>query len=725
MNRRVRRQAEATGSLVGRGWLQPHWLERQADPDSPAYTVGGADPSNTTGRNWTILGAVATRGRGAVDPRGLVVTGGSYSIDWWVKGPDGWRFPSRTAAVRQSLLDETPVVETRMRIGNGDVVHRTYAISGGDGTAVIEIENATSEAVAIGVALRPYDLIGPGRIDEISYDTDTMGVAVDGEVALFMSREPGAIWGSNLALGDLAELLEHRTDADDPAPASGILPVECGSGLGQAVVVFPLVHSTSLKFTAPFRVSEPSVGETPKPSDVPAPVNVAKGWLSQSSAGAEFDLPAGPIADTFAAARRHLMLFKVGATFESEPIGRPGVDWNDVAPILMAVDQMGWHRDAAEALVGLGDHQRRSGEIEGSGGKTEGTAAALAALGHHIRLSRVEAMAVDQADVVVGAVRFLDKRRRKGDRDELTVGLLPAREVAGHHEFRYADNFWALRALLDAVEILTLAGETEASSDVAAIAADLRVDLLNSFEAVIDRFGSDVLPATPHRSMDERGVDSLVAVWPTRVLRPEHPMMAATADEVRRRFMYGAAHHNSIGPRGLATHRTMRLAMFELLAGDDTCLERLRWMVEVASPTYTWPRTIHPRLGTGTSGDGHHGSATAHFVSLVRSLLVHSPPGDEPALTLFGVFPPEWLGQPIEVHKAPTEHGLLSFAIRWHGARPAILWELEPSTKRGVTLTIPGLDPTWSTNQIKGDALLGEPPDDLTDQVADPGQGFS
>ncbi|MCB0989749.1 MAG: hypothetical protein KDB16_02140, partial [Acidimicrobiales bacterium] len=447
---------------------------------------------------------------------------------------------------------------------------------------------------------------------------------------------------------------------------------------------------------------------TQRPTDPPASEQVVRGWQAQTERGARFEIPDGPIASAFAAARRHLLLFKVGDAFQAEPVGNAGVDWNDVVSLLMACDQMGWHADAAEALLCIDDMTRRNGSIEGSEGHSEGTAAALAAIGHHIRLSRVEAMAVELVDHVVGAARFIEKRRRRGERDELSVGLLPAREVAGRLEFRYADNFWALRALLDAVEMLTLAGETQAASDVAAIAADLRVDLLSSFEAVVDRFGSDVLPATPHRSMDERGIDSLVAVWPTRVLKPQHPMMAATADEVRRRFMHGAAHHNSIGPRGLATHRTVRLAMYELLAGDPRCLDRLRWMVNSASSTFTWPRTIHPKLGTGTSGDGHHGAVSAHFVSLVRSLLVHSPPGEETALSLLAVYPPEWLGQPIEVHDAPTEHGILSYAIRWHANRPALLWELVPHGDKPVTIRVPGLDPSWSTTQLKGDALLAE-----------------
>jgi hypothetical protein len=70
----------------------------------------------------------------------------------------------------------------------------------------------------------------------------------------------------------------------------------------------------------------------------------------------------------------------------------------------------------------------------------------------------------------------------------------------------------------------------------------------------------------------------------------------------------------------------------------------------------------------------------------------------------------------VELHDAPTAWGRLSFAVRWHGTRPAVLWDLEPHDGVGVvTLRAPGLDPTWSSTERRGDALLAEvvPPEGL------------
>jgi hypothetical protein len=63
------------------------------------------------------------------------------------------------------------------------------------------------------------------------------------------------------------------------------------------------------------------------------------------------------------------------------------------------------------------------------------------------------------------------------------------------------------------------------------------------------------------------------------------------------------------------------------------------------------------------------------------------------------------------VHDAPTAHGRESYAVRWHGDRVALLWEVEPHEGRGpVVLTAPGLDPGWSTTDHHGEALLGPVP---------------
>jgi len=75
---------------------------------------------------------------------------------------------------------------------------------------------------------------------------------------------------------------------------------------------------------------------------------------------------------------------------------------------------------------------------------------------------------------------------------------------------------------------------------------------------------------------------------------------------------------------------------------------------------------------------------------------------DRGALLPHGI-PSTWLGRPIDVYGVPSgEDSAVSYAIRWHGDRPAVLWE---QTGSPIELTAPCVAPDWSTTQANGEAL--------------------
>jgi hypothetical protein len=65
--------------------------------------------------------------------------------------------------------------------------------------------------------------------------------------------------------------------------------------------------------------------------------------------------------------------------------------------------------------------------------------------------------------------------------------------------------------------------------------------------------------------------------------------------------------------------------------------------------------------------------------------------------------PTAWIGAHFEVYGVPVGvSSAVSYAVRWHGERPAVLWEV---TGDPVELTAPAVDPTWRTTDRTGEAL--------------------
>jgi len=683
------------GDVLGRtaDWLWPYWVERQLDPESPSYVprAQGPFPVNITHRNWTAVGNLASPWTAIVDPRGLVTPWvGGWSLDWWVGAEDRWHLPSREPAVRQSRAGPAPVVETAMRVPGGDAVHRTYAIPaappGSTGELVIvEVENRSAVPVAVAFAIRPYNPDGLVSLGMIEVDDHT--VLVDGRPALHLPRPPAGVAGSILVAGDCV----HRVTGGQASP--GPLDVEDPEGLAQAAVVYPLPHRSTIRVAMPLAPERPRSSaavprkhtrrELPPALDTtrwPAADDVARGWQAHLRRGLRIEVPDPRLQAAIDAGRADLLLFHTGDAVTPAPwtSGEPSV--LQAASMVVALDRFGFSSEAGQVLRAR--PWRAPGTDSGRLRNWEAHAGALWAIAEHHRLTGDSALLGELISAVREGVRVLLGHR--------VVANLP-----------YEDGFWFVRALVDGAWLLRLAGEGPSAQKAETAAGQLRDVITASLDHVAARLGRVAMPAAPDQIFDPGMIGALVACAPLGLLPPDDPWVLGTLDVLRERFCVKDAFFDGLGRTGLIPTLTLRIARCELETGDPKAWRRVRWLLDAATPTFTWPEAIHPRLGGGCLGDGHHGGSAAAFLGFVRQVLVRETPDGGVALAT--IFPPEWTGQPMEVHDAPTHHGRVSYALRWHGDRPALLWHLERS---GVTLTVPGLDRSFSTAEQSGEALL-------------------
>jgi hypothetical protein len=601
-------------------------------------------------------GAAAT-----VDRAGRIdLAPGKGAIDWWVGADDRWHRPGVETAVRQKRLEDGPVVETWLRLPGGDAVQRVFgarlpATTGSADHLVVEVENRSRLPVVVALTVGPSALVSQdGRLT--SSAAGPVLVAPRGPSRLAVATGEDELF-SLVAAGGAVE--GERAELVDRGGRAGL------------AALWPLPHTATIRFLVP--LAEPPVGR-PVPDGpvgtaavVPTAEQVARGWRRQIEHDVRVEVPDATVAAAVTAARSELLLVAGGG----------GVDALDPAAALAVVRAATrWGHDdvIADGLTGLAvaaAAPRGSGWSGGVGLPVEGepedaTAALLSALADAWRLGLADPVfRWLRGEVPVAGEEPVG---RSGHVEEVD-GLWPADAPGGREVPRAAED--------------TTGGTT-------ADLADRVIPLVGAAVARLDAALRRRRPGADRLARYLGALDDAAELF-------EAAGQPAAAEDVRRI----GGRRRSRGPfwrgdraGGDEGRPPPPSAMAPAAAGD---WEDVRRWVGVASPTWTWtaPAT-GPRL-----------------LVAVRAVLLDDPP--DGSLALAPGWPSAWWGAPVSVIRLASRRGPVSWALRWHGDRPALLWEVEaPGAAAGrfdpPVLSAPALDPAWRGRGWRGEALLGPVP---------------
>ncbi len=176
---------------------------------------------------------------GAVEP-----WDGSDALDWYVAADDRWHAPHQETSIRQTRVDGTPVVETRLRIPSGDAVHRVWSVADAAGMTLVEVTNESPMPIAVAFT---------------------------------------------------------RSDVRSVRPPA-VVPIE-GIELPAGSIVFPIGHQASVVVAIAHDGS--GVGVLPS---VPPPVQVARAWSAMCDRASRFVVPDEGAVAAVVAARCELAL---------------------------------------------------------------------------------------------------------------------------------------------------------------------------------------------------------------------------------------------------------------------------------------------------------------------------------------------------------------------------------------------------------------------------------
>jgi hypothetical protein len=265
---------------------------------------------------------------------------------------------------------------------------------------------------------------------------------------------------------------------------------------------------------------------------------------------------------------------------------------------------------------------------------------------------------------VTGQTRFLEEN---GERP-IYYGLLPAAEgEAIAHGYIYYHDFWAVLGLRMAVEAAKALNEEQDVRWMTQAYDTFCANLSASVKLAYERIGlNKYIPATPFNPVSQIDIwGSIAALYPTRFLEPDDPMISRTLDLMLahvREDEYTFSNTRKL--EKVQLYLTADWAMCYLLRGDLPTFYRLfDGYVAHASPTNAWIEEmfLDSRLGTG---DMPHGWAAAQYLHLHRNSLVFE---DHDVLHICWGAREAWLNNGVTVKRAPTKFGTIDFECRRNG----------------------------------------------------------
>jgi hypothetical protein len=210
----------------------------------------------------------------------------------------------------------------------------------------------------------------------------------------------------------------------------------------------------------------------------------------------------------------------------------------------------------------------------------------------------------------------------------------------------------------------------------------------------------------------------------SRMLLPDGLGGAAAAEAAtaaRCELALGVIPHAGDSPAAFAVALGELVRMNE---DPEPWLPELAGAVESLAPATGWPADVGLQSARRVLVAADEPRATRDIDRIVAARASAIPPDKVPADLLVipwieqrcasggALFPTgipaDWLGLPVETYDLPTiGDSAVSFAVRWHGARPAVLWEQHGSP---IELTAPVAAPGWRSSEPKGEVLWPEPP---------------
>ncbi len=693
-----------------RDWVYPHWVHRQLDPKNESFIARSQNPLllNITHRNWTLLGSPTGKHEAIIDPRGLATPlPREWSIDVWLKTEKDLFLPSFHFPSSQKFDTQAPRVITRFEVDGFVLDLEAFVDSTNHGRDVlfqritVMNDGKLSGNLAVCVAVRPFNPEGVSPIHRIEYRPSRQ-IVIDQCLGIVFAEEPRAVFCSNSEQGDVVNLLRQQNlqrwyEEDENIQEKQ--SISCTIGLAHAVVVFPLkllpgqhhsIHySTALGTKEELHLLQPKA--TWRVSFENRLERHQTHWIKERSLGAQITLADESLQKMFDANVLALLQLHDGKFISPGPYLYHHFWFRDAAPMVYALDRMGFHRRVRQVIDAFPERQMSDGFFRGPDGEWDSNGEALWVVEQHAKLTHSYSWLNHYFPSLQRAAEWILKKKRTS-KDTATThrGLLPPSLSAEHFgtvDQYYWDSFWGLAGIRSAVGLAHKVHKEELAVHWEREAEMFAGDIYRSLEKVAARLGREVIPASPSRPFDESAIGFVCGIYPLALEDVYPNAFQMTLDEFTDRYVDEKGFYHPIIHSGYNAYLTLQLAHAYLLRNNPQRAWRIANTIfhRCISP-YSLPEAIHPKTGGGAMGDGHHGWVAAEIVLFLLDCLVREK---ENALLVFHDIYPGMLkwGTDTSVNGIATSFGKFHCSLQYETEKKALCsltLELSSDTKPSI-----------------------------------------
>ncbi|NHK32196.1 MAG: hypothetical protein FK730_12640 [Asgard group archaeon] len=641
-------------------YVVPNWVHRMLDHNSKGAISLGHSSSfiNTNYRDWVAFGGLDCVSEGIVTARGLVVPIiNGYGILSGALIDNKPYYITRDGRNKQSLQEGyLPIVINNWELKNHKFKQTVFGSkSGSSEIGVLKLTKKKKGSQLI-LSIRPFNQEGVTLINSIVYRPKDHAIIVNKELALRVIQAPESLAVANYHLeGDSAIKLTRLATRPE---SNKEVAIDCPVGLANMTLIFPMEQDTLECY---FRMTKDIMAAPPVQE------NVANSWKEKLSLGLQLKTGDKEINRLFKANLVNLLLLVDPGTVTPGPTEYHRFWCRDAAYLINALDRMGYHNYARDALNQFIIRQRNDGFYYSHEGEYDSNGEGIWALSEHFKFTRDITWLETVYESIEKAAKWLIETRKQ-EKDELikqeyVSGLLPpgfSAEHLGPCDYFYWDNFWGVTGLREATYCAKILQKDIADYFQKEYQSYL-LNLLSSTSQLFDKFG--YLPVGPYRECDSAMIANLCASHPTKLWDHTNEILRKTAEVIYNKFTHNGGFFHEVAWNCYGTYLTMHLAqVYHEFNEHEKVFEILNWLVKNQTCLMGWAEGISPQTMEGGMGDSPHGWASADWLHLIRNLFVSE--SLDGSIKLLSGYPLNLLRKGISVKNLETYYGKISYTAK-------------------------------------------------------------